>query len=66
MTALEMKCPFCGADPGQSCTDAKSGEPYPPHRARAILAQDLRDAPALGEANARVAEARRTAQDARM
>jgi hypothetical protein len=54
MEPLDMKCSVCGAEPGQPCVDTKTGEPYPPHRGRAIAAQAERDAPALRIANAAV------------
>jgi hypothetical protein len=57
MTPLDVKCPFCGAEAGQSCVD-KTGAPYPPHRGRVIAAQTLQDASSLEAANA-VARARR-------
>lgn len=41
--ALEVPCPFCGADIGQSCVE--NGEPYPPHRGRVMLVQRIDDAP---------------------
>jgi hypothetical protein len=27
MDPLEVKCPYCGAEPGQPCVDKDTGEP---------------------------------------
>lgn len=42
---LDVKCPFCGAEPGNGCVDPKTGQDYPTHRGRNILAMDIQDSP---------------------
>lgn len=51
ITALDVKCPFCGAEPGNGCVDPKTGQDYPSHRGRNVLAMNIQDAPALRSAN---------------
>jgi hypothetical protein len=42
MTPLDLPCPVCHAAVDDTCKD-KDGNPYPPHRGRAVAVQNLLD-----------------------